>query len=124
MDAYSKMESIFSQYKEHLRTLIPNPNGKVVWMHFPFIIKEDAPFRRKHLQEFFELRGIQTRPPFSGNILNQPMMKDQKFIANDSYENANDVMKNGVLLGSHQGLTTEQFQHIEEVCEEFFSQFS
>ena len=52
------------------------------------------------------------------------MMKDQKFIANDSYENANDVMKNGVLLGSHQGLTTEQFQHIEEVCEEFFSQFS
>ena len=124
MDAYSKMESIFNQYKQFIRLLIPNPDGEVVWMHFPFIIREDAPFQRKHFQEFFELRGIQTRPPFSGNILNQPMMKNQKFIANDSYDNANDVMKNGVLLGSHQGLTEAQFEHYEFVCDQFFSQFS
>ncbi len=123
MAAYSKMESIFVRYKDFVRTLIPNPNGEVVWMHFPFIIKEDAPFKRKNLQEFFELRGIQTRPPFSGNILNQPMMKNQKYIATDSYDNANDVMKNGVLLGSHQGLTDEQFKHIELVCEDFFNQY-
>ena len=77
MAAYSKMESIFSKYKDFVRTLIPNQNGEVVWMHFPFIINEEAPFKRKNLQEYFELRGIQTRPPFSGNILNQPMMKNQ-----------------------------------------------
>ena len=123
MAAYSKMESIFSKYKDFVRTLIPNQNGEVVWMHFPFIINEEAPFKRKNLQEYFELRGIQTRPPFSGNILNQPMMKNQKYIGNDSYDNANDVMKNGVLLGSHQGLTDEQFMHIESVSEDFFSQF-
>ena len=50
-------------------------------------------------------------------------MKDQKFIANDNYDNANDMMKNGVLLGCHQGLSEEQFEHIEEVCSSFFSQF-
>ena len=51
------------------------------------------------------------------------MMKEQKYIAKDSYDNANDMMKNGVLLGSHQGLTDTQFDHIESVCSEFFNQY-
>ena len=93
-------------------------------MHFPFVIKEEAPFTRKDVQAFFELRGIQTRPPFSGNIINQPMMKGQKYIAEDSYDNANDMMKNGILLGSHQGLTNEQFEHIEKVSADFFGQYN
>ena len=69
---------------------------------FSFVIKEDAPFSRKDVQKFFELEEYK-RPPFSGNILNQPMMRNQKYIANDSYDNANDMMKNGILLGCHQG---------------------
>ena len=52
------------------------------------------------------------------------MMKGQKYIAEDSYDNANDMMKNGILLGSHQGLTNEQFNHIESVCADFFGQYS
>ncbi len=123
ISAYTRMESIFKNYSNFVRTGIPHPEGEIVWMHFPFIIEESAPFFRKDLQTFFELRGIQTRPPFSGNILNQPMMRDQNFVANDSYNNANDMMKNGILLGCHQGLSEDQFEHIESVCSEFFGQF-
>ena len=47
------------------------------------------------------------------------MMRAKIFVANDSYENANDTVKNGVLLGCHQGLTEHQFEHIESVYEEF-----
>ena len=122
--AYERMESIFKKFSEFVRTGIPFPEAEIVWMHFPFVIKEDAPFSRKDVQKFFELRGIQTRPPFSGNILNQPMMRNQKYIANDSYDNANDMMKNGILLGCHQGLNENQFNHIEEVCEDFFRQYT
>tara|TARA_B100000989_G_scaffold297194_1_gene282273 strand:- start:18986 stop:20200 length:1215 start_codon:yes stop_codon:yes gene_type:complete len=122
--SYSRMEEIFKDYSDFIRTGISHPEAEIVWMHFPFVIKEDAPFSRKDVQTFFELRGIQTRPPFSGNILNQPMMKNQKFIAEDSYHNANDMMKNGILLGCHQGLSEEQFNHIEEVCSSFFGQYA
>jgi dTDP-4-amino-4,6-dideoxygalactose transaminase len=52
------------------------------------------------------------------------MMKNQKFVASDSYENANDMMKNGILLGCHQGLSDEQFTHIEEVLASFFEQYT
>ena len=121
--SYQRMQEIFKDYSDFVRTGIPHPDGEIVWMHFPFVIEESAPFSRKDVQTFFELRGIQTRPPFSGNILNQPMMKNQKFIANDNYDNANDMMKNGILLGCHQGLTDEHFTHIEDTCSSFFGQY-
>ena len=91
--AYQRKEKIFKNYNQFIRTGIPHPDAEIVWMHFPFIINENSPFSRKEVQTYFELRGIQTRPPFSGNVINQPMMKDQNYIANDSYDNANDMMK-------------------------------
>ena len=51
------------------------------------------------------------------------MMNGQNYIAEDSYDNANDMMKNGILLGCHQGLTDEQFEHIETVSADFFGQY-
>lgn len=121
--AFNNMHKIFKNHSKFVRSAIPHPEAEVIWMHYPIIINEDSPFTRKDFQIFFELRGIQTRPPFSGNVLNQPMMDNQKYIANDTYKNANDLMKNGILLGTHQGLTEEQFIHIEDVCNDFFGQY-
>ena len=123
MAAFDKMGAIFSQHSDFVRTAIPHPEAKVIWMHYPIIINEGTPFSRKDFQTFFELKGIQTRPQFSGNILNQPMMDNQTYIANDTYDNANDLMKNGILLGTHQGLTEEQFNHIENTAQNFFAQY-
>ncbi len=123
IEAFNKMSNIFKQHDDFVRTAIPFPEATIIWMHYPIIINDDSPFSRKDFQTFFELRGIQTRPPFSGNILNQPMMENQKYIANDSYDNANDLMKNGILLGTHQGLNDKQFAHIEEVASNFFDQY-
>lgn len=123
MEGFNKMENIFKNYADFVRLCKPNPNADVVWMHFPFVINDDAPFTRRDLQKFFELRGIQTRPPFSGNILRQPMIKNQNISTPDTYENADDMMKNGVLLGCHQGLSEKQFSHVHKVCENFFNQY-
>ena len=123
MGAFEKMENIFKKHSSFVRLCIPNPDADVVWMHFPFVIQENSPFTRRDLQKFFELRGIQTRPPFSGNVLRQPMLKNQNIMAPDTYNNADDMMKNGVLLGCHQGLSDEQFSHVEQVFEEFIKQF-
>lgn len=123
IEAFNKMSNIFKKHDDFVRTAIPFPDSEIIWMHYPIIINEGSPFSRKDFQTFFELRGIQTRPPFSGNILNQPMMKGQKYIANDSYNNANDLMKNGILLGTHQGLSDKQFLHVESVASQFFNKY-
>ena len=123
MAAFDKMRAIFNQHSDFVRTAIPHPEAEVIWMHYPIIINEGSTFSRKDFQIYFELRGIQTRPPFSGNVLNQPMMDNQTYIANDTYNNANDLMKNGILLGTHQGLSEEQFDHIENTANNFFKQY-
>ena len=93
-------------------------------MHFPFIINESAPFDRRDIQIYLEKNGIQTRPPFAGNITRQPMLKGKKFLTpDDSYKNSDDVMKNGVLLGCHQGLSEEQFRYVEQIAKKFFNKF-
>ncbi len=84
------------------------------------MLKETAPFSRREFQIFLEERNIQTRVVFTGNILRQPMCKDiKKIISNEGYPNADNVMKNGVLLPLHHGLTEEMFSRFQETVEQF-----
>ena len=40
-------------------------------------------------------------------------------ICNNGLNNADNVMKGGVLLACHHGLTEEMLSHMHQVCEEF-----
>jgi CDP-6-deoxy-D-xylo-4-hexulose-3-dehydrase len=64
-------------------------------------------------QIFYERNNVQTRTIFTGNILKQPIMKNLYY---KSHKNtapvADDVMKNGILLGCHQGLTLKELKYI------------
>jgi CDP-6-deoxy-D-xylo-4-hexulose-3-dehydrase len=99
-----------------------HPHLNTAWMHYPLIVKDDAPFTRTELQIHLETHGIQTRPAFTGNILRQPGFKDMPCQKNQSgYPNADQITKGSILLGCHHGLTTEQVHHIYDVCKAFFS---
>ena len=51
------------------------PGADITWYAFPLVVKDSAPFKRNEMQIYFEERGIQTRPVFTGNILRQPGFK-------------------------------------------------
>lgn len=87
------------------------------WLAFPLTIK-DAPFTRYELVEWFENHGIQTRPIFSGNILRHPAFKD---LATGEFPNADYVMKNGILLGIHQGMDKKQLEYIKQTFNDFIN---
>ena len=80
------------------------------------VIKNNK-IKRQNLQIFLEKRGIQTRTIFTGNILRQPIMKRKKYFKHNKSEIvSNDVMKNGILIGCHHGLTKKNLGYI---CESF-----
>ena len=65
------------------------------------------------MQIYFEKNNIQTRTIFTGNILKQPIMKNKFYKKIGKSEKiSNDVMKNGILLGCHQGMTKKQLIYI------------
>ena len=99
-------------------------NCKSYWFAFPLIVKPEAPFNRTDMQIFLEKRNIQTRVIFTGNALRQPAFKNiKKVVAKDGYPIADEIMKNGILLACHHGLTEDMQEHLYASLKEFFNKF-
>ena len=76
------------------------------------------------MQIFLENRNIQTRVIFTGNALRQPAFKNiKKIVSKDGYPVADEIMKNGILLACHHGLTDEMMEHLYTSLKEFLDKF-
>ena len=111
---FEALYNFFGQYSQWFHLPKQLSRAKVNWLAFPLTIKEDAPFTRLELVKHFESRGVQTRPIFSGNILRQPAFQ---LVANgaEKFTNADSVMRNGFLLGIHQGLTLKDINYVKKI---------
>ena len=85
-------------------------------------LKKNNIFSRKELQIFLENNSIQTRPIFSGNILRHPAFENLNSKQNNlnTFKNADYIMRYGLLIGCHQGLSDKQINYIHEVIRKFF----
>tara|TARA_Y100000591_G_scaffold332001_1_gene367758 strand:- start:1882 stop:3090 length:1209 start_codon:yes stop_codon:yes gene_type:complete len=116
--------NFFKKYSNWFELPVMNPKCKSFWFAFPLIVKDEAPFTRTDLQIFLEKRNIQTRVIFTGNILRQPGFKNiKKRVAPEGYPVADKVMKNGILLACHHGLTEKMFRHLYSSLNIFFKKF-
>jgi CDP-6-deoxy-D-xylo-4-hexulose-3-dehydrase len=117
---FRRMREFFSQWEEFF--ILPNqlPDSRTGWLAFAVTIRERAPFIRRDMQIFLEKRNIQTRTVFTGNILRQPGFKNvQHKAAPGGYPESDKVMRGGMLLACHHGLSEEQIAHVMESVSEF-----
>ncbi len=117
---FNQQLEFFKRYEDWLILPKTLENCRTGWLAFTLTIKDNAPFTRKEMQVFLEKRNIQTRTVFTGNILRQPGFKNIPCKKVDSYPNADQVMRGGILLACHHGLTQEMMDHVHESCELFF----
>ena len=122
---FNSISKYFKKY-ENLFTLPHEFKGlKTPWLAFPLIIKNESKIIRKNLQIFLEKNGIQTRTIFTGNILRQPIMKSKIYRkCKNSTVNSNNVMKNGILIGCHHGLTNKDVRYMLSKFDKFFIKFN
>ncbi len=98
------------------------PKVKTPWLAFPLVIKKNNYFDRKQMQIFFEKNNIQTRTIFTGNILKQPVMKNKIYKHHPKCNLiADDVMKNGILIGCHQGMVKSDLKYISNTFIKFLN---
>jgi CDP-6-deoxy-D-xylo-4-hexulose-3-dehydrase len=116
----------FSKFKNYF--IIPEimKEVKTNFLAYPIIIKENKIFKRKKLQIYLERNKIQTRPIFSGNILRHPAFSKLENNRNkvSSFKNADYIMKNGILIGCHQGLSINNISYIHKVILNFINKYS
>ena len=114
---FDYLKKFFGKYDKYFN-LPEQYNGiKTPWLAFPLVIKKNKKFNRKQMQVFFEKKQIQTRTIFTGNILKQPVMKNRVFSKSKNCGMvADDVMKNGILLGCHHGMKKNELKYM---CDTF-----
>jgi CDP-6-deoxy-D-xylo-4-hexulose-3-dehydrase len=119
---FSKLISFFKNHNDLFNLPEMYSGVKTPWLAFPLVIKKNKLFNRKELQIHFEKNNIQTRTIFTGNILKQPVMKNKVYkYFKDCNNVADDVMKNGILLGCHHGMSISDVNTIYKVFLKFIN---
>jgi CDP-6-deoxy-D-xylo-4-hexulose-3-dehydrase len=114
---FDYLKNFFRKYDDMFNLPEQYKNVKTPWLAFPLVIKKNKYFNRKEMQIYFEKSNIQTRTIFTGNILKQPVMKNRIYKKHPQCDAiANNVMKNGILLGCHQGMKKSELDYI---CQTF-----
>ncbi|WP_299147668.1 aminotransferase class I/II-fold pyridoxal phosphate-dependent enzyme [uncultured Tateyamaria sp.] len=116
--------AFFQQYEDWFVLPRQLPDSRTGWLSFPLTLRDDVPFTRREMQMFLERADIQTRPVFTGNILRQPAMKDLEYrTAAGGYPVSDAVMRGGILLACHHGLTDAHVAYVHEQFEAFAAQY-
>ena len=99
-------------YSENFFVPTTYKNVKTGWLAFPLILQNKLANKRREMQIFLEKAGIQTRTIFTGNIMRQPVAKKFKWDSFGTFEVSDEVMKSGILLGSHNRQTKENLEFL------------
>ena len=113
--------NFFNKLKKYFLVPKISKDVKTNFLAYPIILKEKLGFNRKELQIHLEKNKIQTRPIFSGNILRHPAFScliNNKNKLNE-FKNSDYIMKNGLLIGCHQGLTKKNISQIHSAILSF-----
>ena len=118
---FSYLHNFFKKYNNYFELPLQNKGLKTAWLAFPLLIKSKSGLNRKKLQIFLEQNGIQTRTIFTGNILRQPIMKNKKYNKYEKgFNNSDNVMRNGILIGCHHGLKLNELKFMTNMFDKFF----
>ena len=110
---FTNLYNFFKQYPLYFNLPSQDKDIKTAWLSYPIVINKKSNIKRSEMQIFLEKKGIQTRPIFTGNLLRHPMMRNKIYRkTKNSSINSDNIMKNGILVGCHQGLDTFEINFI------------
>jgi len=120
---HKKLCEVFSKYEKYFIIPKATPKSDPSWFAFAVTIKDNAPFKRKDIVDYFESNRIQTRPYFAGNIMLQPayegFMKHEDIIKN--FPNARKVTTDTFFLGTSPVISDIQIGYIEKILNQFIN---
>lgn len=110
----AKRRANIERYLERLKHtnyyILPDDSNKPNWLALPLMCPD-----RLELLHFLEARDVQTRVCFAGNITRHPAWRN--FL--QDFDGADQVMKDGFLLGAHHGMGPEQVDYVCDLLIEF-----
>lgn len=117
---FNRLRAFFKKYPEHFILPQEEPGARVHWLAFPLTLAPSSSIDRNALVRYLEDHKIQTRPLFSGNIVKHPpYRKIGRRVG--KLTNADLILKNGLLIGAHHGLTPAMVDHVIATFERYIA---
>lgn len=107
------IERYIDNLKDCEDILLPDDSIKPNWLAIPLQINN-----RYELLNHLENHNIQTRVTFAGNVTRHPVYRQYL----KPFSNADTIMKNGFLLGSHHGMTTDDVDYVCDAIKSYIAQ--
>ncbi len=122
---FSRLYDFFAKYDRFL--ILPRwlDNAEPSWFAFPLTVRDNSPFTKQEIVGYLEKNLIETRPLFSGNVLEHPGYKNAKFkyrLIGDT-KNADKILRDTFFIGVYPGLSEQKKSFMLKVCEDFLKRY-
>jgi len=118
-DLLEKRRKLFERYLSNLSGTtyytLPDDSSKPNWLALPLMCPN-----RLDVVKFLEANNVQTRVCFAGNITRHPAFCQYK----QDFANADDIMRDGFLLGAHHGMSLDDVDYVCSLLLDFSKRFS
>ncbi len=118
---YREWIRIFSKYPDFFILPEATQGSDPAWFAFIVTLKENIPFNRETITQYFNSNLIETRNLFGGNLTKQPGFMHRNFRLADNLSNTDYIMRNTFFLGTYPGLSSEMFNYAGEILERFLN---
>lgn len=123
-ESFDRLRRFFTRWEEVFVLPEQHPQVRTNWLAFPLTVRDGAPFQRREIMKWLEAAGIQTRTLFAGNLARHPGFRNVGArLPEGGCPVADHVMERSFVVGCHQGLTSEQLEHVETVTESFLRRY-
>ena len=106
----ANIERYLDNLKDTKYYTLPDDSKKPNWLAIPLQCPD-----RLELLTFLEKNNVQTRVCFAGNITRHPAFQEFK----NDFQVADEIMKDGFLLGAHHGMTVEDVDYVCNLLKTF-----
>lgn len=111
------------QFEEYLMLPTWHEKADPSWFAFPLLVHDSAPFQRHELTRFLEMRHVQTRLIFAGNIVRQPAYKHIDCRVIGDLPISDQVMRGAFFVGVYPGMDKARLDYMIDMFRAFFKRF-
>jgi len=108
-----------AELDEHFILPQATKHSEPAWFAFPLTIRDNSGFTRDEMSEYLWKNGIENRPMFAGNIVDQPAYTNTPFRIIGSLKNSEKAMNDSFFIGLYPGIDGEMLDYMIRTIREF-----
>lgn len=122
---WERLKTGLSELENHLILPVAEENSKPSWFGFLITVKENEGKSRLGLAKFLDMKKIQTRNLFAGNLIKHPAF-DEMRLSGEGYRAVGDlkvtncITENTIWIGVYPGMTNEMIDYMIKSIKEYF----